>query len=375
MNSSFGFNVTSSNLKVNNISSQNASSLSPVAGSLRIQNLSLQILYATAPWFAALTTLTICQFLAGLVIFISILTSKNLRKNQTFLILANVAASDAVLAVSYMVLSCSEIYYYESNLPAPSTSRYCLYKGMGRVVSYATSNGFLLLLAANRLAGVAAPVWYQQHRARRVFTALFGVMYARTAVITLIYVVGVTDDPVPLCAYYSLSQWAGATLRAVSIIWLGSIAAIYVATIAITYLRLAIVRKNKGNVSEARTQLQVHVVWTLALILLVHVLTTTLGNAVLVIATNVSAGDVVIQNYVATIISACLISSSTALYLLVLVCRSGDFRQALMGLRRFCKGNAAVGAAAVRQETAESASNSRSGPKKVREAKLARVSD
>lgn len=301
----------------------------------QMSNRSLHMLRVLAPYTSALLPCALLEFCCGIIIFAAIISAPELRKNQTFVILANIVANDVIFALG-TILTCSKrLYHYYNHIPVPTTVRDCFGRDLWRLGAYSNSNRFALLLAIHRLVGVAAPIWFQKPDAHRVFNRLIGVVYVHGIIHGVLMFFMIKDEwqPMPVCGFVPIRNVYSTILSAYAILAVAAIAIIYLAAAITTRVKLNLVKRRHGNLSEAREQLQVRVVRTLGMILLAHLLTATIGNCTSVLLAVTRFGEE--SDHIAYVAAGYFVTSSTPLCLLILYRRCGEFNESLARICRY----------------------------------------
>lgn len=273
----------------------------------------------------------------ALFTILTISTTKSLhRRNYYFII--GVAVGDLIYSLHFIRIAVSRLVWNSQNtlsLHLVQSQMDCMIDDFPRAFAPSLCKGFFCLCAIDRFLAVYKPHWYNSSYPTWLFPFLvvLGFLYASLD-ITFMFLFASTETLVPACAYTIASD--SDVLVAVSAknnVTVGLAVAVYIATIFTVYIRLGSVKRNGGNIDDARKEMQTKVVWTLALMLGSFV-STTVAGMVMYKVYYLKPIDVQLRY---SVVTNTLQQLNAATDLAVLLWKNKDFRSGFLKLFPFLK--------------------------------------
>lgn len=278
--------------------------------------------------------LSLIGFFSGFSVFVTIVATKNLH-TKNYALIACVAIGDMILAPNLMSIGIRRIIAYNNNTPMLFTQFQCMLEDCSRVFAMSVINSFFLGCAIDRFIAVTKPQWYSKVYPGWLFKLGVCFTFIRAASEALILFLGSSRETIiPICGFTFATTTDildAQTIRSNFVF--GGICLIYILTMAVVYVRLGKVKKQQGNLTEARKQMQTKIIWTLALMLGGYV-ATIIASAILYRFTIKQTFDVQLK-YGA--IGFTFQEFSAACNLIILTWKNQDFRKGLFRLYGFQK--------------------------------------
>lgn len=219
-------------------------------------------------------TIAVTSISFSMLIIVSILSSKEMRK-KTYLLLIGVSVFDVIQCIAALKTGVYRLIMDERKEPMVYSQLHCFFEELVRAISPVLSRGFFCLIAIDRFLAVCKPFWYKSKYPSYLFPVLVLLNFLQSSLDLLLAYLGINDQILtPWCTFQSSTSAAMLSIITTkNTVLLVVTIFVYVASIALVYFRLRKVKQSHGDVQAANKELQITVIWTLAMIVGSYTLT------------------------------------------------------------------------------------------------------
>lgn len=207
-------------------------------------------------------------------VMLTIFSTKSLRE-RNFLLLTGVSFGEAAYGIYYIFLGSRNLIFFKNKQPLIWNQVECLLEDYVRVSSTPLIQGFFLCCGIDRLLAMTKPHWYNV-RYPRWLCPLMVFICILLAVLEPVYLLSGSryDIMIPHCSF--LRATSAECLNGMAIrfyVYMTLNASVYIAMIVTLFIKLSKVKKQNGNVSDMRKELQLKMIFSLTVMISFYLVT------------------------------------------------------------------------------------------------------